>query len=265
MKVFLIILAVIVILTAVLLSVSATFTIIYDDKWITKIKVLWIEKDLDLIKILDKLLMSKDKKGKENEEKSEKTESSDDKKPEKNENKTEIDDASVKEKNKTDNAVAEDKNNNKEASSDEKKKTDKNEKEDSKKKKPNYIQSLWQKEGIVGILDLVSNLLSTLKSAGGTLFRGFHIHSLYVKIIVGGGDAAQTALSYGSVCQYYYPIKGVILNGMKVDNYDEMIYPDYIAPCNEYGLQFIGSISVGLLLKVVLVAVKIFGINLLKK
>lgn len=250
MKVFLIILAVIVVLTIILLSLSATFTIIYDNKWTTKIKVLWIEKDFDLIKILDKLLMSKDKKEKSEAEEEKKDETAANKadeaesKAEPTEAKAELTEATANE--------AEDKQ-------------EPAKKEDGKKKKPNYIQSLWEKEGIVGILDLVSNLLSTLKSAGGTLFRGFHIHSLYVKMIVGGGDAAQIALSYGRICQFYYPIKGIILHSMKVDNYDDMIYPDYIAPGNEFGLQFIGSISVGLLLKVVFAAVKTFGINLIKK
>ncbi|UKI23797.1 MAG: hypothetical protein L6V88_05340 [Anaerotruncus sp.] len=47
------------------------------------------------------------------------------------------------------------------------------------------------------------------------------------------------------ICKYYYPLKGTIINGMKVDNYNDWIAPDFIMPQNEYGLQFIGSLSVG--------------------
>lgn len=116
----------------------------------------------------------------------------------------------------------------------------------------------------MGILSLVSNMLETASGAVRTLMKGFHIYSFYVKIIVGGGDADEIARAYGRVCAFYYPFKGAVLGGMKVDNYDDLIMPDFIAPRNEYGLQFIGSVSVGLLLRVVLTAGKIFVVNLIK-
>ncbi|MDE5974744.1 MAG: DUF2953 domain-containing protein, partial [Eubacterium sp.] len=131
-------------------------------------------------------------------------------------------------------------------------------------KKSNPIKKLWDDEGIVGILSLVSNLLETANSAILTLIRGLHIYSLYVMIIVGGGDAADIAQSYGTLCKYYYPVKGMILSGMKVDNYDDYIQPDFIAPSTEFGFQLIASINVGLLLKVALKAGFIFLKNLIK-
>ena len=133
-----------------------------------------------------------------------------------------------------------------------------------KQAKPNYLKSLWEKEGVVGIMSLVSNMLQSASSAVTTLIRGFHIYSLYVKLIVGGSDADEIARAYGRICGFYYPLKGAVLSGMKVDNYDDLIYPDFIAPCNEYGFQFIGSVSVALLLKVALSAGKTFLVNLIK-
>lgn len=212
MIIFLIILSVIIIIAAALLSVSATFTVIYDGDWQTTVKVLWIEKEIELSKVLSFILMP-EKKAEE-----------------------------VKSKKET--------------------KTDENDK--NKKKKPNYIKELQRKEGIVGIMTFVSNLFQSASNAVITLFKGFHIYSLYVKILIGGGDAAQTAQSYGRVCKYYYPLKGAILGGMKVDNYDDWIAPDFIAPGNEYGLQFIGAVSVAVILKVLFSAGKTFLINLLK-
>ena len=116
----------------------------------------------------------------------------------------------------------------------------------------------------MGILSLVSNLAETANSAILTLIRGLHIYSLYVMIIVGGGDAEEIGISYGRLCSYYYPVKGLILNTMKVDNYDDYIQPDFIAPRTEFEFQIIGSITVGLLLKVALKAGFIFVKNLIK-
>ena len=53
MKVFLIILAVIVFLVAVILSLSAEATIIYDNGWHTSVQILFIKKDVELSKILN--------------------------------------------------------------------------------------------------------------------------------------------------------------------------------------------------------------------
>lgn len=250
MKIFLIILAVIVVIIALILSVSATFTIIYDYKWQTKIKVLWIEKDIELTKILSFVLFpeesAKKVKAKQAAKKAEKPPVLS--KPEIAESKeTKISESEpTNEEKSPESAVKEPA------------------KAATKPKKTNYFKKLWDDEGIVGIMTFVSNMLQTASSALGTLFRDFHIHSLYVKMIIGGSDAAEIAKSYGVVCKYYYPLKGIILNGMKVDNYDDMITPDFIAPVNEYGLQFIGSISVGVLLKVVLAAGKTFLVNLIK-
>ena len=83
-------------------------------------------------------------------------------------------------------------------------------------------------------------------------------------MIIGGGDAASIAEKFGAICGWYYPLKGIILNQMKVDQYDDLLVPDFIAPRSEYEFQFIGSISVGLLAKVGLKAVKTFLVNYIK-
>ena len=68
MKVFLIILAVIVFLVAVILSLSAEATIIYDNGWHTSVQILFIKKDVELSKILNFVLFP-EKAGKEAAEK----------------------------------------------------------------------------------------------------------------------------------------------------------------------------------------------------
>ena len=225
-----------------ILSISATFTVIYDKKWTTTVKVLWFEREIKLSSILNFILFP-DKAAQEARSKQEK-------KPE--EKSPEDKKAEAKPAEKKSTPVAQDKT---------QKKDDAPAKKESK---PNYIKKLFDEEGIVGILLLISNMFQTASSALNTLFRGFHIYSLYVKMIIGGGDAADVAEKYGSICSYYYPVKGFILNGMTVDEYDELFIPDFIAPRSEYGFQLIGSISIRLLLRMGFSAVKTFLVNMIQ-
>lgn len=259
----LIVIAVIVLVIVLILSLSATVTVVYDNKWRTTISVLWINKDIELSKILSFILFPQEsaKKVKDEAKKKSSKKAADKKKSEKSEKSAQKDASKAEtashlkasaEPQKAEQANAD--NGGKD------KKADK----PAEQKKPNYIKNIWDKDGIVGIMLFVSNMVESASGAISTLFRGFHIYSLYVKILVGGGDADTIARAYGKICKYYYPLKGAIINGMKVDNYNDWIAPDFIMPQNEYGLQFIGSLSVGTILHVALSAGKIFVVNLIK-
>lgn len=240
MKVLLIILAVFAVLIIAICSLSATLTLVYDKGWHTQIQVLFIKKDIVLSEILSFLLFP-EKKAEEVAGKSKKPEGKPD----------EVKAETVKE-------PAEP------VSSDNADESKPDEKSAPKPQKPNPLKKLWDNEGIVGILTLLANVLETANSALLTLIRGLHIYSLYVMIIIGGYDAAQIGMKYGALCQYYYPLKGVLLNQLRIDNYDDYIQPDFLAERDEYEFQLIASINVGLLLKVGLKAVKVFVVNLIK-
>ncbi|MCM1286373.1 MAG: DUF2953 domain-containing protein [Acetobacter sp.] len=283
MKIFLIIVAVLAVLIFALMRMSATITLIYDKGWTTRLGVLFIEKDIELSKILSFLLFPEKKAH-------EVAEADKNKGKAKNKSKKRSDEpAEVKEpSDKTaENIKKEDEKVINEITFDNPNeaqvvkiiegedgptavfvsKKNENESKQVEKKAPakkNPIAKLWDDEGIVGMLSLVSNLIETANSAILTIFRGLHIYSLYVMIIVGGGDAASIAQSYGRLCKNYYPLKGIILNGMKVDNYDDYIQPDFIAPSTEFEMQFIASISVGLIVKMALKAIFVFLKNLIK-
>lgn len=64
MVVFLIILAVIVLITSVILSISATFTITYNSSWKTTVKLLWIDKEIELSEVLSFVLFPEKSCGK---------------------------------------------------------------------------------------------------------------------------------------------------------------------------------------------------------
>lgn len=247
MKIFLIVIAVLVLLIAVIMSLSATITIIHDKGWTTKVKVLWIEKDIVLSELLSFVLFP-EKKAQEISD-SDKEKKQKPKKEKSAEEKADKENVSEAEENNAVSQVTAEKQENKE--------------DKPVPKKSNPIMKIWQEEGVVGILSLLSNVLETANSAILTLFRGLHIYSLYVMILVGGGDADVIARRYGTVCKYYYPIKGFILNGMKVDQYDDYIQPDFIADHTEFEMQFIASISVGLIVKMLLKAGIVFLKNLI--
>lgn len=248
MKVFLIIVGVLVVLIALLMSLSATLTLIYDGGWHTSVQVLFIKKDIVLSQILSFILFpeksaeqAKDKEKKKKDKKKEEAPAEATAAP------VEVQAVEV--------TAAEPEQTEAETTP---------AKAQEKPKKPNYFQQLWDKDGVVGYLLLINNLVETASSAVTTLFRGFHIYSLYVKMIIGGADAADIAEKYGTFCSFYYPVKGMILNGMKVDDYDDYIQPDFIAPRSEFEFQLIGSLSVGLLVRMLLRAGIVFLKNFIK-
>lgn len=253
MKVFLIIVAVLAVIIIAVLSLSATVTLVYDKGWHTKVQILFIEKDIVLSKILSFILFPEKKAelvAKESDEK---------KKSKKN--------SKSKKKESTPEKVAEAAVEAEERSLETEEQAKENETTATPQEKPakvNPIKNLWDTQGIVGMLDLFTNLAETANNAVLTLFRGLHIYSLYVMILVGGGDADLIARAYGTLCKYYYPLKGIILNGMKVDNYDDYIQPDFIADRTEFEFQLIASINVKLILKVGIKAGIIFIRNLIK-
>lgn len=258
MKVFLIVLAVLIVLFAVILSLSAELTVIYDNGWTTRVKVLFIEKDIQLSKVLSFLLFPEKAAADAAEEKKKEKDS---KNKEKQNVKPSPSADSVDLKSPSEKTADSDSVSKEEAKEEI---ADKEENTEKQEPKPNFIKKLIDRKGILGILLLVSNLLQTAGSAVSTLIKGLHIYSLYVKMIIGGSDAADIGHTYGTICGVYYPIKGVILNGMKVDQYDDYIVPDFIAPRSEYEFQIIASINIALLLKVALKAVKVFLVNLIK-
>lgn len=256
MKVFLIILAVLILLFAFILSLSAELTVIYDNGWHTSVQVLFIKKDIELSKILNFVLFP-DKAGKQAAEKKKekKKDSSNKSKPvEEPKTETPVEPVVEVEAEKTAEAVKET----------ETKTVKADVPKTNAEPKKNPIAKIIDEDGIVGIMLLASNLVETLNTAVTTLFRGLHIYSLYVKMIVGGSDAEEIARAYGRICGFYYPLKGMILNGMKVDQYDDYIQPDFIAPFNEYEFQLIASMNVALILKIGIKAGTKFLVNLIK-
>lgn len=145
-------------------------------------------------------------------------------------------------------------------------------KEDKKKKKPkeneqpkeSYIAKLYREKGILGILDLISNILQTLSALAKTFIKHFIIHNLDVKMNISVPfDASATAQKYGEICGKYYPIIGIIRSNMKVKKYSEDIQADYLGTSTSSEVHFKASINILNLLGAVLAAAKTFLVNLI--
>lgn len=234
MQTFLIVIAVLVIVLALVLSVRATFYISYSGVWQTRVRILFFEKEISLSQLLQLVLFPKES-GQAAAEKKKKKKS-------KVSQKTAAEEpATAKPADKaTDSSASGAKN---------------------APKKQNYLQSIYEQDGIVGILDFVSTLCSTASAAVNRLFRDFYISELFVKIITGGTDAAQIAKTHGQTCALYYPFIGFVRSGMKVANYQEVIYADYLAPQTETQMHLVISLSVKNLLGILLSAGKTFLVN----
>ena len=180
MKVFLIIVAVLAVIIIAILSLSATVTLVYDKGWHTKIQFLFIEKDIVLSKILSFVLFPEKKAEEAAKESKNKKNNKKDKKNKETQTPIEkVSDVAVEAEAKS-------------LETDETQKTEEVKSEDKKSEqppKPNPLKKIWDTQGIVGILDLLTNVAETANNAVLTLFRGLHIYSLYVMILVGGGDA----------------------------------------------------------------------------
>ena len=87
----------------------------------------------------------------------------------------------------------------------------------------------FKKEGVEGVYSLLSKTVSALNSMIGKIIRQFRIEELYLYMLIGAGDAAETAQKYGETCAKFFPLLGAIVSNFKVKKYDIDISPDFLA------------------------------------
>ena len=118
------------------------------------------------------------------------------------------------------------KSKNKKKSSPEKKNTDKTQ-EKEKKKSKSPLKKLWDKKGLSGLIDILKELLALSKGVLGGFFNRLIIHNVEVKITVGGEDASDTALGYGTACAVVYPIMGRLYTTLNIEDYTVDVNCDF--------------------------------------
>lgn len=98
-----------------------------------------------------------------------------------------------------------------------------------KAKGPNPLKNIYENEQLEGILGLFRKLIELLDKFGRRIVHSFVIDELFLDVDVTRGDAAQTAESYGKMCQKIFPVTGALVANCDVRRYSINVEPDYIA------------------------------------
>ncbi len=113
---------------------------------------------------------------------------------------------------------------------------------DTGEKKENIFAKFYKNQGFDGVIELINNAAKDL----GKMFSSFKKHivlrELYLWMTISSGDAAQTALDYGRICQKVFPALSFICTNLTVKKYDVEIEPDFIGLKNK--AQFAFSVSI---------------------
>ena len=113
---------------------------------------------------------------------------------------------------------------------------------DTGEKKVNIFVRFYNNQGFDGVIELINNAAKDL----GKMFSSFKKHivlrELYLWMTISSGDAAQTALDYGRICQKVFPALSFICTNLTVKKYDVEIEPDFIGLKNN--VQFAFSVSI---------------------
>lgn len=105
----------------------------------------------------------------------------------------------------------------------EKKKPEKSKKTDDKKtkkakanqaekdeKKESIFSSIAKSEGVSGVIEVLTQILELVKSFSSSTVKHLIIKKLSLNLIIGGEDAATTAINFGYACSAVYPLLGAL-------------------------------------------------------
>ena len=103
------------------------------------------------------------------------------------------------------------------------------EEQGAKKGGKNPIKTFLENEGVSGVIGLINDTARIIGGFFGSIFRHVIFDELFLTIVVGGRDAADTAIKYGRVSASVFPPLGYICSHAKVKKYDADVSPDFLA------------------------------------
>lgn len=110
------------------------------------------------------------------------------------------------------------------------------EKKEPEKKKSNpldLLKTLYEAEGVDGLIEIVKRVFSYLGTFFGGLLRAFIVDDLQLDVRCAKKDSAKTAIYYGEVCSTLFPMLGSLASGTTLKKYDINVYPDFLARYSE--------------------------------
>lgn len=101
-------------------------------------------------------------------------------------------------------------------------------KEPKEKKKDNMFIRFYRNRGVDGVVELLNDTANAISGMFKRIGRAFLFEELYVSLLVGKSDSADTAIKYGETCSAAFPAMGLIVSTMRVKKYSIEINPDFI-------------------------------------
>lgn len=101
-------------------------------------------------------------------------------------------------------------------------------KEPKEKKKDNMFVRFYRNRGVDGVVGLLKDTANAISGMFKRIGRAFLFEELYVSLLVGKSDSADTAIKYGETCSAAFPAMGLIVSTMRVKKYSIEINPDFI-------------------------------------
>lgn len=97
-----------------------------------------------------------------------------------------------------------------------------------KMKKDNMFVRFYRNKGVAGVVQLIKDTAHAVGGMFKRIGRAFLFEELYISMLVGAGDSAETAVKYGKVCSAAFPAMGLIVSTMRVKKHKLEINPDFI-------------------------------------
>lgn len=101
-----------------------------------------------------------------------------------------------------------------------------------KKKGDNIITRFYHNNGIPGFIELLKRLMNAVGGMFSRIFKSFIIDDLFISLIVGDSDSAQTAIKHGKTCAAVYPVLGYLTTHMNIKKHKTEILPDFMHGSN---------------------------------
>ncbi|MBR6551515.1 MAG: DUF2953 domain-containing protein [Clostridia bacterium] len=100
----------------------------------------------------------------------------------------------------------------------------------------NLFKQLYIEQGYDGIVKMLVAVKESLGSFFSKLYKTFTINEFYLTMHVTGSDAADTAIKYGQLSSWLFPVLGKVASTCKMKKYDIDISPDFLGVKNEADL-----------------------------
>ncbi len=99
-----------------------------------------------------------------------------------------------------------------------------------------FLKQLYIDQGYEGIIKMLLAVRDSLGSFFGKLYKTFTINEFYLTMHITGSDAADTAIKYGNLSAWLFPLLGKVASTCKMKKYDIDISPDFLGVKNQADL-----------------------------